>query len=255
VEASNPPLLHQVRFSHFNEKGRWALDYKGFPHRRRSYQPGLHALSSRRLGGGGKMPILQFDDRTVPDSAAIVAELERIAPDPPLYPADEAERAEALELEQWFDDGLGPGLRSAIFYELLPDGRATLEVTLQGFGWPVRAFNAAIFPLGRIAIRRALEADADGAERGRQQTVDAMDRIESVLGGSDYLVGDRFSVADLTGAALLAPLVAPPKFGYWLPERWPDGWEEFRAELSGRDGWAWVEEMYGRHRRESAEVV
>jgi hypothetical protein len=28
------PILVQFRFSHFNEKARWALDYKGVPHRR-----------------------------------------------------------------------------------------------------------------------------------------------------------------------------------------------------------------------------
>lgn len=255
MEASSSPLLHQVRFSHFNEKGRWALDYKGVPHRRRSYQPGLHVLSSRRLGGGGTMPILEFEDRTVPDSAAIVAELERIAPDPHLYPSDGAERERALSLEQWLGEGLGPGVRSAIFHELLPDGRATRELTMQGFSPAAKAFNAALFPVGRIAIRRGLKADGKGAERGRRQTVEAMDRIESELSGSDYLVGDSFSVADLTGAALLAPLVAPPGFGYWLPDRWPEGWEEFRSELRDRDAWAWTEEMYRRHRGESAEVT
>ena len=255
MEASAPPLLHQVRFSHFNEKGRWSLDYKRLPHRRRSYQPGLHAISSRRLGGGGKMPILEFEDRTVPDSAAIVAELERIAPDPPLYPADERERADALELERWFGKNLGPGIRSALFHELLPDARATRELTMQGFGRPARAANAALYPVSRIAIRRALDADAEGAERGRRQTVEAMDRVEAELGGSDYLVGELFSVADLSGAALLAPVVAPPGFGYGLPARWPQGWEEFRDELRGRQAWLWVEEMYRRHRGASCEIL
>jgi glutathione S-transferase len=103
-------------------------------------------------------------------------------------------------------------------------------------------------------IRRQLGADEEGARRGRGQTLAAFDRIESTLGGSDYLVGDRFSVADLTGAALLSPLVDPPGFSYETPDRWPEGWEAFRAKLRDRDAWAWVDEMYRRHRGSSAEV-
>jgi hypothetical protein len=30
------PVLWQFRLSHYNEKARWALDYKGIPHERRS---------------------------------------------------------------------------------------------------------------------------------------------------------------------------------------------------------------------------
>ena len=254
MEAPDPPLLHQMRFSHFNEKGRWALDYKGLVHRRRSYPPGIHSIASRRLGGGGTMPILEIEGERFTDSADIVAELERISPEPPLYPEDPTERDRAIELERWFGEDLGPGLRAALFYELLPDGRMTREATLQGFGRVTHAVNAATFPVTRILIRRQLGADEQGARSGRSVTLKAFDRIESTVGGSGYLVGDRFSVADLTGAALLAPLVDPPGFAYETPDPWPEGWERFRAELSGRDAWAWVEEMYDRHRGRSAEA-
>jgi glutathione S-transferase len=243
-----------MRFSHFNEKGRWALDYKGLPHRRRSYPPGVHAVASRRLGGGGTLPILELDGRRVTDSIEIVAELERIEPDPPLYPTDPEERERALELERWFGTDLGPGLRAALFFELLKDGRATRDATLEGFGRGTRAVNAATFPVTRVLVRRSLGADREGAERGRAQTIEAMDRIESLAGRSGYLAGDGFSVADLTGAALMAPLVDPPGFAYPTPVPWPEAWEELRSELRDRDAWAWVEEMYARHRGSSSEV-
>ena len=38
----------------------------------------------------------------------------------------------------------------------------------------------------------------------------ALDRLDDELGGGEYLVGDRFTVADLTAAALFYPLVPPP---------------------------------------------
>ena len=37
-----------------------------------------------------------------------------------------------------------------------------------------------------------------------------MDKLEADLQPSGYLVGERFSVADLTAASLFTPLVAPP---------------------------------------------
>ena len=46
----------------------------------------------------------------------------------------------------------------------------------------------------------------------------ALDRIESERAGGDYLVGEGFTVADLTAAALLYPLVWPPEFQYELPD-------------------------------------
>ena len=43
--------LLQFRFSPYNEKIRWALDYKRIPHVRTNYLPGPHALTILRLTG------------------------------------------------------------------------------------------------------------------------------------------------------------------------------------------------------------
>ncbi len=34
--------LHQFQFSHYNEKARWALDFKGLKYEKRSLLPGFH---------------------------------------------------------------------------------------------------------------------------------------------------------------------------------------------------------------------
>ena len=49
------------------------------------------------------------------------------------------------------------------------------------------------------------------AVKGREKTIAALERLESEIGPSGYLVGDGFTVADLTAAALLFPLVRPPE--------------------------------------------
>ena len=76
----------------------------------------------------------------------------------------------------------------------------------------------------------------------------ALDRLELELGEREYLVGDRFSVADLTAAALLYPLVLPPEAPR-LVRAMPEPFERFRAPLKQRRAYRWVEEMFRRHRR------
>ena len=36
------PVLYHIEVSHYNEKARWALDYKGVPHRRKAPMPIAH---------------------------------------------------------------------------------------------------------------------------------------------------------------------------------------------------------------------
>jgi glutathione S-transferase len=81
----------------------------------------------------------------------------------------------------------------------------------------------------------------------------AFDRLESELGEGDYLVGGRFSVADLTAASLLYPLVRPPE----APRLYEltDSYERFRDCLAERRGFTWVEETFRRHRAPAREPV
>jgi glutathione S-transferase len=79
-----------------------------------------------------------------------------------------------------------------------------------------------------------------------RQTVDTVvERIESELGGDPrrYLVGDRLSIADITGASLLAPVVAPPGSPWDLPGP-PPAVLAMREALVARPAGQWVLERY-----------
>ena len=117
------PVLWQIRFSHFNEKARWTLDYKGIAHRRRSALPGLHVIRARRLYGGDAFPVLVLNGKVINDSSRIIDTAERLHPDPPLYPDNETDRGLALDLQEYFDTELGPHIRRYLFYWVLPDSR------------------------------------------------------------------------------------------------------------------------------------
>ena len=253
--AQELPVLWQLRFSHFNEKARWALDHKKVPHRRHSIAPGSHPRRAKKLWGGTTTPVLQLGEDVVGDTTAIIAELERRYPEVRLYPEDEEKRRRALELEDYFDRELGPAIRSAAFHAILPYRSVTVPLTTQGLGLGTRvAFNAA-YPLLRRAVAGAVNARDCDAEPARRKTVAALDRLEFELGDAEYLVGDDFTVADLTAAALFFPLVWPPEFQYEGPTMIPAEWEEFVAQLADRRGYRWVEKMFHRHRGVSAEVT
>ncbi len=252
IAAQRPdglPVLWQLQLSHYNEKVRWALDYKQIPHVRRSLVPGVHLIVAKRLTGTiDTTPVLTLDGRSIGDSTAIIAALEERWPQPPLYPADPQERARALELEDFFDEQLGPHIRRAVYFVLLEEPDAVLPLFLNGQPLPARIMLRGAFPVLKVGMRRRMQIEAEPAAESRELTVAAMDRLEAEIGPSGYLVGDSFSVADLTAASLFYPLVLPPEFPYPVLSGLPEAGREFVASFASRPGARWVSEMYARHR-------
>jgi len=248
-------VLWHIEVSHYNEKARWALDYKGVAHVRRSLLPGLHVGRVLWMTGQKSVPVLEFDQRTIADSTRIIGALEAAHPEPPLYPANPADRARALALEEFFDEEVGPHIRRVLFSMLLPHTAYAADLVSTGFGTTTRSLYRAVFPALRIAFRYDMGIEERRVERSRERIAAGLDRLEAERQPSGYLVGEHFSVADLTAAALLFPLVWPREVPYALPEPLPEPAASYRASLASRPAFAWVEEMYRRHRGHSAEVA
>jgi glutathione S-transferase len=245
------PILWQLQISHYNEKVRWALDYKRIAHTRRSLLPGIHRVMAQRLAGIDTTPVLTIGDESVGDSTAILAEIERRWPEPQLYPDDPAERKRALELEEYFDEELGPHIRRAIYWVLLEYPHIVLPLFTNGQPPAQQRLIRATFPLLKVGMRQIMNIHEEPAARSREKCVEALDTLERELDGGDYLVGDRFSVADLTAASLFYPLAMPPEFPYPSVEEFPPEAEEFLNSMNQRPGALWVADMYRRHREPS----
>lgn len=245
------PVLWHIEVSHFSEKARWALQFKGVQHERRAPPPGLHIPAALWLtrGRSGTLPILDINGQRFADSTAIIAALEERVPDPPLYPADPRERERALELEDYFDRRLGPAIRRVVWHELRGDPERLGSVAAQAA--PALSGSAAIPYARLLAVGTGLRYGARSeraARRAKSGVLAVLDRLEAELDDREYLAGDRFTVADLTAASLLYPLVLPeqaPKQVREMPERY----ERLRTSLAGRRGYRWVQEIYATHRR------
>lgn len=251
----NTPTLYQFRFSHYNEKARWALDHKGLSHRRVSLLPGLHIPGMILRTGQRQTPSLRLDGARIVGSQDILEALERHRPDPPLFPSDPQQAAEVRRLCAWLDDEVGAPARRAFFWDFLEDGDYAARTFATGQPAIAAGLYRAMFPVTRIIMRLDMRITESGAARGREALDQALHRVAERAGPDGYLVGDAFTAADLTAAALLQIGVLPPEFPVTLPEprsagtlRWLDRWKD-------HPGAAWVRHMYQRHRGRSAEIA
>jgi glutathione S-transferase len=249
------PVLWHLKVSHYNEKARWALDYKRVPHVRRAAVPGRHRAIAQRLTGGKTFPVLVLDGQAIGDSTRIIEVLERRYPDPALYPADPDERRRALEIEEFFDEELGPYSRLLVVHHMLPDPDLTLGAFFSDLRGPSRLAARAAFPVVRRRMAAALGVDERSVGGAFEKVRVAGERFRAELAPSGYLVGDRFTIADLTLASLLAPAVAPEQFPYPQPQRGHPLLAPLRDVLAGPGLLDWTREMYARWRGQSAELT
>ncbi|MBX9943817.1 MAG: glutathione S-transferase [Reyranella sp.] len=240
--------LLQFRYSPYNEKARWALDLKQLPHRRTDLMPGPHMAKVRKISGQTATPVLVVDGRAIAGSAAILRELDRLRPEPPLH----CGRPEVAAVERKFDDDLGPRIR-----------RKVLALLLEDHGYFCRVFAEGQSALGRTAYRMMLPLAQGMVRRGNGITGRAaIDDGESALQeglalvaersrATGYLVGADLTAADIAAASILAMVVDPPDSTMTKPRPMPAGNAAWIASVQAHPGAAWVRAIYARHRRAS----
>jgi glutathione S-transferase len=260
AEAASPPnrgipVLWHLKVSHCNEKARWALDYKGVAHERRAIEPGPHRAVAKRLTGKRTFPILEINGEVIGDSTEIIARLEDLYPEPPLYPRDASDCQRALALEEFFDEELGPYVRRLVIASLLGHRKMMLETFSPDLARWRRVMSPLIYPVLRRRLREAFEVSRSSIDAAYAKVAAAGERFQAERTASGYLSEGGFSVADLTLAAMVSPAVAPETFPYPQPQRDHPLVAPVRSALRRCGLSAFAHEMYARHRPRSAEVA
>src|SRR3954451_2500220 len=96
--------LHVLPPSHPCRTAERALALKGLEFEKVELVPGAHIDEMTRIYGARTVPGMLLDGEPVHGSRAILARLEQLVPDPPLYPEPRADQVRAAE--QWGDDEL-----------------------------------------------------------------------------------------------------------------------------------------------------
>jgi glutathione S-transferase len=179
--------LYRTPFSTNVERVSLALAHKGLEVES-VWIEGADRSAVERVSGQPLVPVLEFDDgAVVHDSMQIVRVLEERVPDPPLYPADAAGRARLIHFIDWFDD----------VWKLAPNA---IEAEI-GYEVP----------------------DVERIDTLAGELSAALDHLEGMLDGREYLMGHAFSAADCAAYPFL-------KYAVW---RDPADDELFHRVLDG----------------------
>lgn len=193
------------------------LERKGIPYKRADLVAVMSKPILRAAGFAGvTVPALWIDGRRVQGSTEIARELDRLVPEPPLFPADPELRRQVEEAERWGDDVLQPVPRRLIWNALRRE-RSPLRSYLEGarLGVPVSIAAATAAPIVALAVRfnKASDEHVRADIEGLPAMIDHVDSLiaEGVIGGDEPNAADfqiAPSVALLVTMADVEPLIA-----------------------------------------------
>jgi glutathione S-transferase len=169
------PIVYGVSPSPFVRKVRVAMAEKGLDYELEPVMPGNVPESFKKISPLSKVPVYQDGELVLPDSSVIIAYLERIRPEPPLYPSDPKRYGRALWYEEYADTKL-------------------IEVV-----GPIFA--------QRFVQQVLFKQESDEAVVERQLTLmipPVFDYLEGEVSEEGWIVGDAFSIADIAiGTAIV----------------------------------------------------
>jgi glutathione S-transferase len=257
--------LYQFHWSHFVEKVRWALDFKQLEWSAVDVDPftkkqlrqlphGTPSVSANQL----YVPMI-YDDASgtvVAESSAILRYLEAAYPAPALYPAEAGQRLEVERWLLWLDSTVGLATRRLGYTQIVlerPSYLVDLFIPQLADGRGSRlARRAASMTIAGVLTRR-FRFLHNRTDRVFEQLEQCLLLAERRLHSRRFLVGDSFTAADLTLAALMRPVTVVPFFRdhprlqslfVWrrmlLEEHQRDlevGYERALHEIRARRGW------------------
>ena len=240
--------LLEFPHSHYCEKARWALDYKGIPFEAVAIMPGFHMITVRKYAPDTSVPVLLDNNEVVQGSSEIINYIERIYLSYPLTPTDSDQRRACLDIERAMDKRLGVNIRQILYYRLL----AHPDFIRYCFTHPMSRLRQLIFnllyPVLRYKMHQKYVISTAKVDQAKREFSTAVSEIEKLLNQRQCLVGSQFTRADLSVASMLSLLVMPPEHPFpW--KKIPDPQTRaFLNEFQDHPVSEWVRNMYKDHR-------
>lgn len=245
--TASPIVLHTFALSHYCENVRWTLDIKGVPYTEKSWAPMLHMARTWRLPRTFT-PVLRVDGKMLQESEAICDYLEARFPEPCLIPEDQRDAVRRAAHEA---RSIGPHVRRLTYLASARDLPRLREVWAANVN-PVEAqLHRMIFPLTRRMVFRALKIDEGTSQKSEARVREFLHAQSERIEGQQYLVGDTFTLADLTMASILSPLARPPEHPFYEKYELGGAMDELVESFRENSVLNWVRTCYAHHRAPS----
>jgi glutathione S-transferase len=199
--------LYVIPASHPSITAELMLGHKGVPYKRTDLLPVISKGALRVLGFPGvTVPALKIDGSKVQGSRQITRELERLRPEPALFPSDPAQRAAVEEAERFGDEELQHPIRQILWWSIKRD-KAPLRSYSEGakLGLPIGLAMRTAAPIVALSARFN-EASDENARADLAALPALLDKVDAwiaagVLNGPDLNAAD-FQIAPSIGLAM-----------------------------------------------------
>jgi len=199
--------LYVIPGSHPSVAVRLMLEHKGIPYKRKDLMPVVSKGVLRAVGFPGiTVPALKIEGDKIQGSRQIARELERLRPEPPLFPADPEQRTAVEEAERFGDEELQHPIRQLLWWGF-KQNRYPMASYSEGakLGVPIGLAVKTGGPLVALSAHFN-EASDENARAALAQLPALLDRVDTyvengVLGGERPNVAD-FQIAPSIGLAM-----------------------------------------------------
>ncbi len=199
--------LYVIPASHPSITAELMLKHKGIAYKRTDLLPVISKGALRLVGFSGvTVPALKIEGSKVQGSRPIARELERLRPEPPLFPSDPERRAAVEEAERFGDEELQHPIRQILWWSIKRD-RKPLRSYSEGakIGMPIGLAMKTAAPIVALSARFN-EADDENVKRDLAALPGLLDKVDELIAagtiGAEQLNAADFQIATSLGLAL-----------------------------------------------------
>lgn len=201
--------LYQWEISHYCEKVRLILDFKGLNYRKIEVTPGIGQVDLFRLTGQRQVPVLKDGNRYIVDSTEIAKYLDLEYPDKPVIPKDGKNRGLCLLMEEWADESIGVKGKKALFSAITQDENFRKSLLPNSTPDIFKSLLAGVPSDVLTILGFGVGYSPDVVKAAVTDLKQDLEALTLLLAHSPYLTGDEPNLADLTVAALSILLKFP----------------------------------------------
>lgn len=188
--------LYVIPASHPSIAVELMLEHKGIAYKRTDLLPVISKGVLRAVGFPGvTVPALKIDGAKVQGSRQIARELERLRPEPALFPADPEQRAKVEEAERFGDEELQHPIRQILWWGMKRD-KAPLRSYSEGakIGLPIGLAVKTAAPIVALSARFN-GADDDSVRSDLEKLPALLQRVDELI-AAGTLNGEELNAAD-----------------------------------------------------------